>query len=67
MTRNHACTQPSRGQLRVYLPPNLHRALKQYSLTHRLSMAHVVRLLISHHLDQAPTSHDQTPSQEDRP
>ena len=42
-----------RPKLKVYLPPELHRALKRHSQTHGVSMAHIIRTLVKHDLQAA--------------
>jgi len=42
-----------RRRLKVYLPPELHRALKRHSQTHNVSMAHIIRTLVKHDLQAA--------------
>ena len=39
-----------RPKLKVYLPPDLHRALKRHSQTHGVSMAHIIRTMVEHGL-----------------
>jgi len=35
-----------RRRLKVHLPPDLHRELKEHSRAHGVSMAHVIRTLV---------------------
>ena len=43
-----------RPKLKVYLPPDLHRAFKRHSQTQGVSMAHIIRTMVEH--DLATTS-----------
>ena len=45
-----------RPKIKVYLPPDLHRELKEHSHAHGVSMAHVIRTLVRHDLQNAGSS-----------
>ena len=40
-------------KIKIYLPPDLHRALKEHSQAHGVSMAHIIRTLVHQDLQTA--------------
>jgi len=46
-------SKDTRRRIKVHLPPDLHRELKKHSHAHGVSMAHVIRTLVRHDLQNA--------------
>jgi predicted HicB family RNase H-like nuclease len=42
--------KPHRPKLRVYLPPELHHALREQAAAEEVSMAHIIRALVPRNL-----------------